>query len=154
MRVFRLVHLLSIITLLGGQALYPSGHAYAWKPCCDTCDACLSQINPCWCPGLAGCPYYYCPPGHHPDDSQTMQAQALTNNERLAIAGAYSSRPSTALRSYSIDRLIARVSSGQCDKDDVAQKFFRDAESWLKFEPDFLKYNAGEDNDLVASHSS
>jgi len=146
MRVLKLVPLLSGILLFGGHILFSSSQAYAaWKPCCQTCADCRSPLQKCWCPGVSGCPYWYCAP-HHPDDSLTMQAHALTNGDQMEITGSYSSLPSPRMRSYSIDRLIERVSTSQCDQNDAALKFFRNADVWLKFEPGFLRYNTSEDN--------
>ena len=142
MRAFKLMPLFSIIFVLGGQPLFPFNYAYAG--CCAPCKC----YGWCWCAGVNNCPKYQC----HMDSSASLQAQALTNNERLDITGSYSSLPSPpTLRSYSIDRLIARTSSDQCDKNNVALNFFRTAEDRLKFEPDFLKYNASVDNAIVVS---
>jgi hypothetical protein len=148
MRVLKLILLLSIIQVLGGQLLFPSGNAYA-KPCCPDCNSCAWFFTKCWCPGLNGCAWFYCAP-HHPDDSSTLQARTLTNNERLDITGSYSSVPSSTPRPDNIDRLITLPSSGQCARYNLTMKFFQSAEDRLKFEPDFLKYNSSQDNNIVA----
>jgi hypothetical protein len=142
MRVLKFVPVFLFFLLMGGQVLLAE-KVYAGKSCCG----CSCNSLWCYCPGQGGCAWYQC----HTDDSPTLQAQTLTNNERLDITGSYASSPSPTFRSYSIDRLIARTSSDQCDKNNLALKFFQSAEDRLKFEPDFLKYNPSEDNNIVAS---
>ncbi len=101
----------------------------------------------CSCPGQNGCAWYQCPP-HHPDDYLTLQVKAFIDSERLEITGFYASSPSLAPRSYSIDRLIDRSISGQCNKDSYELKFFQKPEDQLKFEAEFLSYGASEDNKI------
>lgn len=140
MRAFKLMPLFSIILVLGGQPLVSSNYAYAG--CCTPC-TCMAY---CWCAGVNNCPRYAC----DTDDSASLQVQALNNNERLDLSGSYASSPAPALRSHSIDRLITVASTGQCAKSNFRMKFFQSAEDRLKFEPDFLKYNASQDNDVLA----
>jgi hypothetical protein len=143
MCVLKLIPLFSIVLVLGGLAL-PSNYAYAW--CCGC--KCMPTI--CYCMGTGNCPNLKC----HTDDSPSLQAQTVINNEKFDILGSYASSPFPTMRSYSIDRLIARASSDQCDKSNFALKFFNTAEDRLKFEPDFLKYNASQDNEILASQIS
>jgi hypothetical protein len=140
MRAFKLMPLFSIVLVLGGLPLFPSNYAYA--TCCAPCKCFLW----CWCAGVNGCPRPAC----HMDDSASLQVQTMTNSENLGISGSYASSPSPAPQSDRIDRLITLAGSGQCAKNNYTMKFLRSAEVRLKFESDFLKYNASEDNNIVA----
>lgn len=143
MHVLKLIPLFSLFLVLGGQVMFIPDQAYAAKSCCRSCPCTIF----CICPGVGTCPWFYC----NTDDSATLQTQTVINYQKLDISGSYASSPSSVLRSYSIDRLIARTSSDQCDKNNLALKFFHRAEDRLKFERDFLKYNASEDNTIVTS---
>ena len=144
MRVFRLVpvFLFSLMLCTQVSVVFFPGQAYAWS-CCG----CNCRAFGCYCPGQGGCNWYPC----HTDDSTILQAKTVIDNEILDIRGNYDSRPSPAFRSRSIDQLIPRMSSGQCDKNNFALKFFQSAEDRLTFDPDFLKYNVNQDNSIVVS---
>ena len=144
MSPFKFMPLFCIIFMVSGLPLLPSYNAYA--TCCAPCK-CYAY---CWCAGINNCPKYQC----HTDDSASLQVQAMNSNEGLDVSGSYASSPAPAIKSHSIDRLITVASSGQCARNNYTLKFFQSAEDRLKFEPDFLKYNAGEDNDIVASQVS
>jgi hypothetical protein len=145
MRRLKLIPILSIILALGSHSIFLSSQAYGWG-CCRNCP-CSGACN---CPGTGGCPWFPCATD---DDSPTLQAQTVTINEELDITGSYASSPAPAFRSHSIDRLISRTSSDKCNKNNFALKLFQTAEDKLMFEPDFLKYNVSEDNDIVVSQA-
>jgi len=138
MRTLKLVLFLSIIQMLGGYAILLPGQAIA--DCCQTCPCTWK----CTCPGVNNCPWFQC----LTDDSPTSDAKVLIHGEKLQVTGSYSSSVVPTVRSHSIDRLITRSISSQCDKDNYAVKFFQNAEEGLKFEPDFLNYDASEDNNV------
>ena len=138
MRVFKpFSTLLFVMLCIQGPTIFSSSQAYAWS-CCG----CSCRAVGCYCPGQGGCIWYPC----HAIESPTLQAQSLTNNERLDITGSYSSSPSPSQRSYNIDRLIARASSDQCVKNELARKFFYSAEDRLAVAEDLLSFKTGEDN--------
>jgi hypothetical protein len=139
MRLLKLIPLFSLFLMLGGQVMFLPGQAYAWQ-CCTSC-----PCKPtCLCPGVGGCPYFRC----HTDDSPIFQGQTLVLNEMLDIRGNYDSRPSPDRRPNSTGRLITLTSSGQCAGNNFTLKFFNTAVDRLKFDPDFLKYNANQDNNM------
>jgi hypothetical protein len=133
-----------LLLLMSGQVMLVE-KAYAGKSCCG----CSCNSLWCYCPGQGGCAWYPC----HSTESPTLQAQALTNNESLDITGSYSSLPSPSPRSYSVDRLIARATSDQCDKKELARKFFHSAEDRLMFAEDLLSYENSSDknSDVLAN---
>lgn len=141
----RMVHVLALsgffflVSVVNG--LFSPGNAYAWS-CCTSC-----PCKPtCICPGVGSCPWFQCLTD---DDSSTLPSQTLITDKVLNINGMYSTSESPAIRSYSIDRLIARVAN-TCDTTRSIQKVFRDPEDRLRFDLAFLKYDASDKNAVVA----
>ena len=123
--------LLFVILCFESPVMFFPSIAHAWS-CCG----CSCRALGCYCPGQGGCIWYPC----HTTDSSTLQAHTLTNTEKFNITGSYSSSPSPSPGSYSIDRLIARASSDQCDKNELSRKFFHSQEDRLVFATDLLNY--------------
>jgi hypothetical protein len=131
--------LLLIALMLGGQAIFLASEADA--ACCNSCPL---KCWMCTCPGLGGCAYFYCP--HHPDDSTILKVENTLSDEAIDIRANYDS-PSP--RSKGTDRLITLASSARCAKNNYyLLKFFPSAEDELKFEREFLNYNARAENNV------
>jgi hypothetical protein len=144
MRVRMLISPFLLFLVLG--VLVVLAPMYASAACCG-CSKCWMKTYtnpPCSCPGEGGC--HVC----LTDDSDLIQSETLVGNEMLNIKGIYDSRPSLTLRSTSIDRLITVTDLGQCARNNYTLKFFHSPEDRLKFERDFLKYKASQDNSVVA----
>jgi hypothetical protein len=140
MRAFKhLPTLLFVLFCIQGPALFFPGQTYAWS-CCG----CSCRAFGCYCPGQGGCIWFPC----HTSDSPNLQADTLTNNERFDLTGSYSSSPSIPLKSYSVDRLIARASSDQCKQNELSRKFFQSSENRLLVAIDLFNYKTGEDNNI------
>jgi hypothetical protein len=138
MSVFKAFSTLLFATLcIQSPVIFFPSQAHAWS-CCG----CSCRALGCYCPGQGGCIWYPC----HTNDSPTLQAETLTNNERFDVTGSYSSTPSPSPTSYSTDRLIARASSDQCYKNDLSRKFFHSAEDRLVFASDLLNYKDDNKN--------
>ena len=144
MRVLKLLPLFSLFFVLGGQVMFLPVEIYAGfkRPCCTSCPCVIT----CICPGPNQCPYFTC----HSANAPTVQGQTVVSNKMLDLRGSYDSRPSPSFRPISIDRLITPASSGQCARNNFLLKFFQGAEEQLKFDSDFLNYNVGQDNSVVA----
>jgi len=142
MRVFKLApaFLFSLLLCTQISVLFLATQANAWS-CCG----CSCRALGCYCPGQGGCAWYPC----HTDDTPILQAKTLIGNEIIKIHGDYDSRPTPALQSNSMDRIITLNSLGECARSNFIQKFFHTGDR-LKFEPDFLKYHANQDNNVVA----
>jgi hypothetical protein len=74
------------------------------------------------------------------------------SDEEFDIRANYESPPSPDMKLKGIDRLITVATSGRCAQNNYVQKFFQSPEDTLRYEPDYLNYNAHEGNiiELVA----
>jgi len=116
-------------SILGATALLVPTGSYA--ACTNPCMCGYGCYSGCQCPGTNGCRWCAMPSIEKLEVNATPPAATSDQNPYGSIA------PSIAVNSYSLDRLIRRVATGQCARNKFRLKIV-DEGNTLKLEEAFL----------------
>ena len=145
MRAYRVGLPMMFLLMLGIASLFMPTDGYT--VCTNPCMCGYGCYSGCQCPGTNGCKWCAMP------TIENLQVNVPPLPEAIPDRSAYDSTgASIAINSYSIDRMIRRVASGQCAQNKFRLKMTDEA-SVLKLEEAFLKdYSATEE--LIVSKTS
>ena len=145
MRAYRVDLLLMFFLMVGMTAIFLPTDGYTL--CTNPCMCGYGCYSGCQCPGTNGCKWCAMP------TIENLQVNVPPLPEAMPDRSPYGSTSSSiAINSYSIDRMIRRVATGQCGQNKFRLKVTVEA-SVLKLDEAFLRdYSATEE--LVAFKTS
>ena len=121
MRMLRLVPAFLLCLIVGGQVMFLPGQAYARCCMCGMCNPAM-----CTCPGVGSCPWCARP------DSQSLQSNAPTDNDRVDIRSVQAREP-FRVASPDVIQGFVELKSESRTRGNFALNFIDNFKSGLKF---------------------
>src|SRR5262245_29405332 len=135
MRAIKLSVFFALSLVLNSFDLFIVSPAYAGCCMCGTCD------GSCTCPGVGRCAWCAAPV------SKDLQVNSTFSDRSLESTALSEAVPSVAANSYGTERLIRRIGTSQCARDNFRLKHILGSDNVLKVDP--VKDYPKEDNTVA-----